>query len=199
MQTINLHTDGGAFYTKGTTDEYVGYYNLTNGKYYSGRSLTADSTELERIPLNAVQYVNSSGADRPDVLKTFTPSPTDEDYKRGWFVRYFARRTNIRESRYYEISQDEYDTITGGSKPLYIAVQLRWKITGPRVDVVDGNTILEPGVFNTNDRSIKLLGIEHAWLRFRLQNKLEFYRDAQPPYFGPPLQTSGNQLSTAGS
>ena len=199
MNKLNLNTNGGEFYTAGTTEEYVGYYNLTNGVYYSGHSFTEDSTELAPVPINAVRYVNSSGADRPDSLKTFAPSPTDDDYARGWFVRYFARRTNVQASRYYEISQDEYDTITGGSKPLYIAVQLRWKITGPLYDKKDGTSIIEPGVYNTNDRSIRLLGIEHAWLRYRLQNKTEFYQGTQSPYFGPPLQTSGTQLSTASS
>ena len=188
MKTLNLHTDGSEFYRKGTTVEYIGFYNTTDTTILSERSPNESSVELVRIPASAVVYMTVTGNKPPDSITTFSPTPTDSDYKRGWLMRYFARQANVLMSRFSEIDEAQYNEIANGGKSLYVAVRLRWKVSGPMHDVMDNITrrIVEPGVASTNDRSIKLIEEPHPTLRNRLQNLVEFWNGASNPYFGPP-------------
>jgi len=190
MKTLNLYTNGAKFYLSSTTTEYTGYYNITEtGTILTGRAPTDESTELIPIPSESVQYNSIVTDELPEPITIFVPSPSTSDYKRGWFSRYFARQANVLDATYYEIDEAQFTGIDGGQKPFYVGVQLRWKISGPEYDVIDNFTmrIIEPGVFNTNDRSIKLLESSHPLLKFRLQNLIEFWNGQSGAYFAPPL------------
>lgn len=198
MKRLNLYTDGGQYYYENSVTEYVGYYNteLSAGAsepvVYSGRSSSKESFRLVPIPEDIVRYKNAGGKDVSDELVIIQPSPTTQDYKRGWFNRYFARKTNDTTAQYYEIDKDQYDKIRNKMMPLYTAVQLRWKISGRISDIVNASgDIVEPGVSDTNNRSIKLVAFQHPNLVFRLQNLIEFWEGKTGAYFGPPL-TSGS-------
>lgn len=189
MNTINLHTDGGEFFIDGTTTDYIGYYNLSSdGIYYSERSLIETSVKLLHIPENVKTY-NSIASPTLSSVVAYVPTPTDSDYQQGWFTRYFARQTNDKAAPYIEIDESQYNEILGGSKPLYIGVSIRWKISGPKEDILDPMTmkVTEPGVINTNNRSIKKLETTHSGLVFRLQNLTEFWKGDTSVFFGPAL------------
>mgnify|MGYP001209268549 CR=1 FL=1 len=193
---LNLHTDGNEFYLTGTTDKYTGYYNSGSAGIFTGRSFMNESISLIPISTDSKVYSILKPAKLPDPITIFVPSPTDTDYTQGWFMRYFARQANTPEAPFYEIDEVQHTAITGGQKPIYIAVQLRWKISGPKHDIDDNLTlkVIEPGVSNTNDRSIRLIESFNPTLRNRLQNLVEFWKGEQIPYFAPPLTKRDNTL-----
>ena len=195
MIQVNLYTDGGKFFYDSSVIEYVGYYNVetiegfSDPIVFSGRSREVDSYRLIPIPIDIEKYKNAGGKDVPDPLVIITPVPSEQDYNREWFNRYFARKANDTTAQYHEIDKDQYERVIGKSMPFYTAVQLRWKISGPEKDVLNAvGDIIEPGVSNTNNRSIKSVELQHPGLVFRLQNHTEFWDKKTSAYFGPPLK-----------
>lgn len=89
----------------------------------------------------------------------FYPQPSEQDYSRGEFTRYFAKKTN--ENIYTEVSGLFQNS-------LYIGIKLPWLITGD-----------EDKVYNTNKNIVELREQENQieglgyFLRF---NYLKFYK-----------------------
>lgn len=188
MRQLNLHTPGGEFWVGGTTIDYVGHYNVDdNGGYFSGRSYTDESVPLAMKPVMVLKYDKMKSTSLPDAVTAYTPTPTGEDYKRGWFFRYFARQTNDISSKYIEIDKTTYTSISNGENPFYTTVSLRWKISGPEIDVMDGSRVVEAGVANTNSRTLNQLSQKHPYLSHRLQNLREYWKEGRAPVFGPAL------------
>jgi hypothetical protein len=188
MTQLNLNTKGNEFFTSGSTVEYVGYYNILGTRYFTGRSFDETSVELTPIPSAIREYKSVKTVDTA-LVTAYIPVPTEKDYKQGWFVRYFARQANDPSALYTEIDEAQFGEVDGDAKPLYVGVNIRWKISGPEFDLVDALTlkVIEPGVFNTNDRSIRKLESTHPGLRFRLQNLTEFWKGQSTVTFGPAL------------
>ncbi len=189
MNTLNQYTAGLEFYQKGTTEEYVGYYNVVGETIYTGRSWSEDSTELVRIPTDTISYKTVKDFPLPPQIVAFVPEPKDADYKRGWFTRYFVRQTNELNAPYIEVDEAQYNKVSNGQNPLYVGVNIRWKISGVRNDVIDPTTgnVTEAGVSNTNDRSIRLVENKHKGLGIRLQNLLQYWNGQPTPHFVPTL------------
>jgi hypothetical protein len=82
-------------------------------------------------------YKNNKDAFRPKRIITYVPSPTDEDYKIGYIVRYFIQKTNDVNSFIYETSKTEITSYQ--NLPLYITTELDWKISGDRQSIMDSN------------------------------------------------------------
>jgi len=204
MRYVNLYTEGKEFYYEGSVTEYVGYYNIESvdnsaiQTIFSGRSRDENSYRLIPIPTDIARYKDAGGADVPEPITIVIPNPSKSDYKQGWFNRYFARQTNDITAPYYEIDKAQYEKIKGRGVPFYSAVQFRWKISGPMFDVtgsLDGKSVVtEPGVVNTNNRTIKSLMSKYSGLTFRLQNLTEFWEGQREPYFGPALKDEGGTL-----
>ena len=62
------------------------------------------------------------------------PIPTDQDYKQGYFTRYFCKKTN--EFLYLEINKDTYDKLLNRDVKilyqLYKPFKLKWQLTGDK-------------------------------------------------------------------
>lgn len=71
-------------------------------------------------------------------IRTFIPSPTESDYKRGYITRYFVQKANDPNSYIYEVSKDFYKTILTNS--LLSKTSLDWRIKGEISEVKKSNS-----------------------------------------------------------
>jgi hypothetical protein len=163
----NQFTPGGEYMING--QEYIGYYNITARGPYTGR-VFADREQ----PLSVLRVVLNEQSQLYDELATKNGYTTDlefddpvaaqttitaKDKKSGFINRYFLQQRNDKRARIKEIDKVQFDSVsdgTAGINPnLYKSVALRWKITGPEFDIKDGDTIITPGVRDTNARTLK--------------------------------------------
>jgi len=70
-------------------------------------------------------------------IQTYVPSPTADDYVRGYITRYFVQKRNDKNSPIYEISYDGYTTFIGHF--YYGVVALDWKLTGTDDEIKTAN------------------------------------------------------------
>lgn len=94
-------------------------------------------------------------------IKTFVPSPTYVDFRRGYIVRYFIQRTNDESSVIYEISENDYKNFI--SDNFYTAVNIDWRLTG-RIE----------NIKLSNEKSVKLGSKKIKNLILYLPNYLQF-------------------------
>jgi len=128
----NLSTGGGEFQTAAMTvttgnNTYSGYYyKLASGEYYTGK-FPGDGVNEKLFPLNPTT------TPPPILPKTNTPPlyPTPEDYKNGFFIRYFRKKVN--EFLIQELTLDQFQLETS---VLYIPFSMEWKLTGENIDAV---------------------------------------------------------------
>ena len=140
-----LNTSGGEFIIRSTNQEYIGnYIELSNGKYYVGNNPKQLGQELI-IPLVSNQLGDSDDFRTYSNLKPQTtkfqsqvksvyPSksiPTEEDYNRSYYTRYFTRKVNEPRG-YMEIDQDTFNSIGQRKKTydynLYEVGLLTWNL-----------------------------------------------------------------------
>lgn len=150
----NLYTNGNELFTTDGTSYTGYYYQLSNGKKYSGRTpQSLPNFELflpsETILLSASQTLDNSfpslltstlpNSPYPNfipsskILPTYSPQlPTPQDYQTGEFRRYFCKKTN--EIKYIEIDKKTYDLLVSKSSTieysLYLPFYLDWQLTG---------------------------------------------------------------------
>jgi hypothetical protein len=122
---------------------------------------------------NIVKEYGSSNINMVGVAPAeYRPSPTKDDYNSGFIVRYFCKKIN--ENRTYEIDPAKWSLI---EKNLYVVVNLNWKISGTKENVMNGNIIEKTSVVESNDAEIERVknntGID---LSQKLSNRLEFWR-----------------------
>jgi hypothetical protein len=73
------------------------------------------------------------------IPQSFYPSPTEKDYEKTYFIRYFAAKINERDS-FVEISKETYDKLKSEDKKWmwdrYIVFEVIWTITAETEDKV---------------------------------------------------------------
>ena len=140
-----LNTPGGEFVIRSTNQEYVGnYIELSNGKYYVGNNPRQLGQELI-IPLISNQLGGSDDFEiysnlKPQTtkfqsqVKSVYPSksiPTEEDYNRSYYTRYFTRKVNEPRG-YMEVDIDTFNSIRQRKKTydynLYEVGSLTWNL-----------------------------------------------------------------------
>ena len=140
-----LNTPGGEFVIKSTNQEYAGnYIELSNGKYYVGNNPRQLGQELI-IPLISNQLGDSDDFEiysnlKPQTtkfqsqVKSVYPSksiPTEEDYNRSYYTRYFTRKVN-KPRGYMEVDIDTFNAISQRKKTydynLYEVGSLTWNL-----------------------------------------------------------------------
>ena len=98
------------------------------------------------------------------------PSPTERDYERGFFERYFVRRKN--SGRIFEITESEFTSFSRSSN--FVRFSLKWKISGPRHDVFnDAGYPIETGVEDTNKRILE--SVNQRGIQNKLNDPLEYW------------------------
>lgn len=121
------------------------------------------------------KIANSSMLEFGDILiNTYIPTPVDIDYVRGYVRRYFVRKVNDSNGLIYEVSGSEF--IRMASKPLYIRVSVKWRISGPKEIIMDDDKIVDNGVINSNRLAIKYASEKMENLSLYLPNLLQFYK-----------------------
>jgi len=177
----NLYTKGNEFSINGKP--YIGaYYKTYNGKAYAGKNpIEGSSKELtiisrtssEEFPtliynggglaLNDLteQYLTNPNVQNTQTFFTpilFYPKPTDQDYQRGFIMRYFAKKRNeigfvieINKKTYDSLLREdsEYDYIT------YQVTDLFWQLTGPLKDTRENRQYKVAGIIDTNKRLVE--------------------------------------------
>lgn len=156
----NLYTSGREFLIKSTSQEYKGwYFSAYDGKYFTEKTPMKTSVELVKYEqpkpsstLASMKY----GKDAPDTNSTshYNPTPSEDDYTRGYLTRYLIRRVNGDESTIREIDKQAYQDIQ--RDPLYISTSLLWKLTGKIEDTITAGGFIVPGVAKSNSQAIQV-------------------------------------------
>ena len=175
----NLNSLGGEFLLNGLP--YSGrYYETYDGRAFTGPTPEIGPSEpLERIqsypyaPItsrlglstsqvkelaNKTGVVPSIGIDNsriPGQPNSYYPQPIEQDYKKGYLIRYFTKKEN-EKGFVTEISQDEYDSIINGTADydisIYQTITILWKLTGPMNTKRQSQYNIIPGIIETNQR-----------------------------------------------
>lgn len=169
----NLNTGGKEFSLDGRP--YSGpYYETFDGRFFTGPNpQVGPNEEIFKLP----NYQNAPGLNNvnlPDAIKkrlagtsklelnripgkpnSYYPQPTEEDYRKGYVVRFFTKKENER-GFITEISEDEYNGIVNGTVDydisLYQVTKILWKLTGPLRNTRMSQYNVIPGIIDTNQR-----------------------------------------------
>ena len=141
--------------------------------------MTQEEADLIATRLNYITLMGSKTKVSPEMLRysptPYTPELTDEDYTRGMFPRFFARKSNDPNSPCIEISMDEYRSAVKSS-PFYTGVVVKWKITGSLEDIYSDDGIMqEIGVVNYNKKTLSR-AVASSGIKPKLSNFVEFYK-----------------------
>lgn len=102
----------------------------------------------------------------------YQPTPSDTNYKNGYFLRWFAKRVNQNITT--EIDPNQKNLIDSN---LYTVVSLTWRISGPMDPITINNITEKSGVRTENLREIdRVLNETKVDLRQSLKNPLELWR-----------------------
>lgn len=108
-------------------------------------------------------------------IKSFIPTPTEQDYVRGYITRYFAQKSNDVNSPIYEVSDSEFNELS--NSVMYNTTSLRWRIKGPKEPSdYEDNKIVDKGVKKSNEISIRLASEYIVNLKLYLPNLTQFWK-----------------------
>ena len=193
----NQYTSGNEYVVAQDRSNYIGYYFTTfDGKAFTGKTV-GDTFNLELLP--ASQFTQFSkdytfvgdrfynqilkGTDdniqqlpKYSIPRPYTPSPTNSDYQRGFFTRYFMRRVNGDVIN--EISRETYNDLSQGEKynsALYITISLPWLISG-QLETTTSNGIITRGVRQVNMETVQQTNLIFIGIDQYLTDYTEFYQ-----------------------
>ena len=193
----NLYTSGKEWMTEDGT-EYIGYYH----RYIDGKVATgAVYSNTQSVAL--IKYINV--VTQPDNTmynslvkksnnftspKQIIPIPTNDDYEKGKFVRYFLRRRNYSTFEdMLEVDANQFKLWervgSGINENLYDGLSLDWKLTGPLNDITQSNNVVY-GVADTNKRMVLLKDYDFPGLKSFLTDYIEF--SVYSPYVKPEIK-----------
>ncbi len=113
-------------------------YIIDDG-YYNANPKLWDREEAPRLPQQSA------------------PLPQEKDYKNGYFIRHFVKKTN--EYYFVEVSQKEYNLFLNTSPKveysLYIPFTLKWRLKGTKEEVYKINQTLT----SLKEKNRKLYGL----------------------------------------
>lgn len=169
----DLTTDGNEFSLDG--EIYTGkYYQTSNGRFFTGPNpIIGPNEELKPLKVYnsapGLAKVNLTDPQIEDLAQKaggetisripgkpnyHYPEPTDQDYQRGYVIRYFTKKEN--ETIVIEISEEEYNSIVNGTADydisIYQTTKILWKITGPLRSQRQSQYNIIPGIIDTNQR-----------------------------------------------
>lgn len=152
----------------------------------------AKSHEGGRTPTRSSEaYFEGQNAgrqtDRPDnngrltELTPYYPLPTNQDYARGYFTRYFAK-TVSGPGYIFEISPIDFSKIQNGDIDVenilgYETIDMLWQLTGPLNDTRISQYEIKGGVLSTNKRVTEAKNkVFNGLLQFIGENYIKFAR-----------------------
>ena len=131
--------------------------------FVTGASYNKQSEIIYRNVYTNFSYYNSLNKQKVLSISEHRVTPTEIDYKKGHYIRYFAKKINDINSTPFEISKEFYR-----SSPLYKYVNINWFISGTELDVYDANT---KSILIAN-RTIDISNIVFKQQYFRLEQSL---------------------------
>jgi len=165
---LNQYTYGNEYVVASTGQDYIGFYHITNqGTIYTGQNPNTLNNQLlltknQSVVLNKTsQLYVSLKQQQGNPFKLILPDPpsyfvqpTESDYQRGYFTRYFTKKINDKGiSTIREIDQQTYSKINSNSKDydsyMWKTAESKWVLTGSINDTVVGG-VVKKGVRNTN-------------------------------------------------
>lgn len=183
--TINLFTTGSEWMTEQSI-EYIGqYHTYTTGEVYSEASYNPGSS-VRLIPYISIETTNNTNtiykALKPDIQVAYQSpeltiiAPTVNDYKAGFFRRYFLKKFN--ETLIIEVDSKQFNLWKSSviDRNLYNGVEMLWFISGPIEDTYE-KQIKIVGVYSKNQKQLALAAQRMPELATRLNNLIEFYSD----------------------
>jgi len=137
--------------TRGITEHY-----MTGGEHNSlSKLIYPMSNDVSDFAL-----YNSLNKQSPMKLKSTTTLPTENDYKKKRYTRYFAKQSNDKNEPAFEISKGN-----SGRSPLYNYTEIVWHITGDK-DIVYSKNIKAIKNASFNIPSIKKILTPFQFYRF---------------------------------
>lgn len=146
-----LKSSGNQYKDPRTGGPYVGPYILTSEGAFIGNSVYKPGPKLIEYNLgrtsqqgNIYYYKNTKDYNQANFnnmlneISSFKPiistknKPTDKDYQKGHYIRYFCKRRNM-QNVFYEIDKKTYKSLIGGKTYdffLHMPGSLKWAIDG---------------------------------------------------------------------
>jgi|TARA_R110001583_G_scaffold11678_6_gene52588 hypothetical protein len=177
------------------------YIETSTGKLYAGTNNLSLVKELKPTPPKSIrdnlyEDEKSINVQRHNILKqqvnNFTnntlsiqgskPQPTEKDYQKGYYSRYFTKRIN--SFNYKEINKDNFDSISAKEGKydhhLNEIGKLNWHLTG--------------NVFKKNTTSLKLINKIFPNIQNLFPIINEYYRSDSTEVLQNNLHTTGKEL-----
>lgn len=109
-----------------TGNKYLGKFVRDHkGQYYKGESVSPKADKLRLIPF-------SHDHNEPDKfgteMVTYYPRPTEKDYSKGTFTRYFVK--DKRNGKIYELNKKRFILFKREGRTTNKLLKLDWYITG---------------------------------------------------------------------
>ena len=143
------HTNGSELYNPASGQEYIGEYIQYGQKYFAGNTILNLKTPLKKIPLdnntivrdtrtflynqlNKKQYKKLKDRSIPIGTK---PTPTEKDYEKGEWKRYFCQRVN-NQDEFLELDAEGYGKLKNGEYDnfLYTPGEIVWSLTNKQLN-----------------------------------------------------------------
>tara|TARA_Y100001973_G_scaffold72662_1_gene105982 strand:- start:63 stop:1130 length:1068 start_codon:yes stop_codon:yes gene_type:complete len=162
---IKKYTSGKFNYiTKNDEKPYTGpYLETSDGELFAGHNNTKLGPRLLRIPLppnnqTLVKKFSNQRVSRvfnilrPDIqnelsknipIASFKPLPSESDYRKGFFIRYFSKRIN--GNSFIEIDKDTFDSILNKEgkydSNLYEVGRIKWHLIGDDIHRLNASSV----------------------------------------------------------
>lgn len=180
-----LYTSGGEYKVISTNKMYIGYYFTTfDDKIFTGKEPSINSEELIKTTSsakkashiqNSLYDMSKKSSKTPEVSYVpYLPNPQNEDYIRGYIDRYFIKRINGDADTIVELSENDYNSLINNS--LYQNIKIRWKISGPKEDILSNPELPIYGIESTNRRTLERASTQMPTLPRYLKNLMQFAR-----------------------
>tara|TARA_R110001592_G_scaffold172000_3_gene410513 strand:+ start:13162 stop:14106 length:945 start_codon:yes stop_codon:yes gene_type:complete len=195
---------------KSNDSPYIGTYIATdNNQYYAGSDYLNLGPELykptsgflpfgKNIDVRKYNLLKRNIFQRQKTYKSIIPTkvpPTQSDYKKGYFIRYYAQRVNDNNIL-FEITQKmakQLNTTKGLDGNLYQTGQLIWALEG---NVRKVNKINIEKLFSSSPQLLNLFPLLNEFENINNSNKLytpggELYYESGREYTGPYHMNDG--------
>jgi hypothetical protein len=178
---------------------YIGkYYETFDGKYFTGPNpVLGDNKELIKVDIyNSTPGLNfmpmtsnfrttlaskNKTINRPTGKPTsYFPVPTEDEYRKGYFNRYFAKKINDK-GYIIEISPIEYTQIKNGTTnydiSFYLTAEIFWKLTGNLNTTRISQYDIRKGVIDVNKDQVEKLNPTFIGIKeYIAEDYTKFYR-----------------------
>jgi len=151
------------------------------------RSAAISFSEIKAVENSQGEADNSATSLPLKELVPYYPQPTEQDYTRGYFIRYFGRKVNGKPD-IVEITKENHDIMKNRKTSLkdymYQVVDVFWKLTGPLRDDRVNKQYPIAGIVDTNKRIVEAKDKEFGGLKAYInENYTKFLKNyAQGDY-----------------